>query len=63
VVYFNFLVLGKSWVESGQVQFVPYLLVLHGSALVLSLLWLVKRNNNWVWRLRKRPATKAGGPT
>ncbi|RFO98589.1 LPS export ABC transporter permease LptF [Rhodoferax lacus] len=59
VAYFNFLVLGKSWVESGQVQFGPYLLVLHGGALVLSLLWLAKRNNNWVLRLRKR-ATSPG---
>ena len=54
VAYFNFLVLGKSWVESGQVQFGPYLLVLHGGALVLSLLWLFKRHSNWVWRWRKR---------
>jgi hypothetical protein len=28
--------------------------VLHGGALVLSLLWLAKRNNNWVLRLRRR---------
>jgi lipopolysaccharide export system permease protein len=60
VVYFNFLVLGKSWVESGQVQFGPFLLVLHGGALALSLLWLAKRNNNWVWRLHKRPARREG---
>ena len=60
MVYFNFLVLGKSWVESGQVQFGPYLLVLHGGALALSLLWLTKRNNNWALRLRKRTPAKAG---
>jgi lipopolysaccharide export system permease protein len=53
VAYFNFLVLGKSWVESGQVQFGPYLLVLHGGALVLGVLWLIKRNNNWVMRWRR----------
>jgi lipopolysaccharide export system permease protein len=61
VVYFNFLVLGKSWVESGQVQFGPYLLVLHGGALALSLLWLTKRNNNWAWHWRKRAAFVPGG--
>lgn len=61
VVYFNFLVLGKSWVESGQVPFGPYLLVLHGGALVLGLVWLAKRNNNWSLRLRKRPTAPAGG--
>ena len=59
VVYFNFLVLGKSWVESGQVQFAPFLLVLHGGALALALLWLSKRHNNWALRWRKRPG--AGG--
>ena len=63
VVYFNFLVLDKSWVESGQVQCGPYLLVLHGGALALCLLWLTKRNNNWAWHLRKRPAhNEAGTP-
>ena len=62
VVYFNFLVLGKSWVESGQVQFAPFLLVLHGGALVMGLLWLTKRHNNWVlrWRPRARPAAAEG---
>jgi lipopolysaccharide export system permease protein len=54
-------VLGKSWVESGQVQFGPYLLVLHGGALALSLLWLTKRNNNWAWHWRKRAAFVPGG--
>jgi lipopolysaccharide export system permease protein len=62
VVYFNFLVLGKSWVESGQVQFGPYLIVLHGGALVLGLLWLTQRNTNWVPR-RRRPPVPAEGPT
>jgi lipopolysaccharide export system permease protein len=55
VVYFNFLVLGKSWVESGQVQFVPFLLTLHGGALVLGFLWLIKRHFNWSPRWRARP--------
>lgn len=59
VVYFNFLVLGKSWVEAGQVQFAPFLLVLHGGALALGLLWLFKRHNNWGMRLRARPARPA----
>ncbi|WP_342617609.1 LPS export ABC transporter permease LptF [Rhodoferax sp. GW822-FHT02A01] len=53
VAYFNFLVLGKSWVESGRMQFAPFLLGLHGAALVLGLLWLAKRNNNWVLRLKR----------
>ncbi|MDO8286225.1 MAG: LPS export ABC transporter permease LptF [Rhodoferax sp.] len=51
VVYFNLLILGKSWIETGQVQFAAYLIALHGGALALALLWLAKRNNNWVFRL------------
>ncbi|MCX8520399.1 MAG: LPS export ABC transporter permease LptF [Rhodoferax sp.] len=47
VVYFNLLLLGKSWIESGKVHAVPCLLVLHGGVLCLALLWLAKRNNNW----------------
>jgi lipopolysaccharide export system permease protein len=60
VVYFNLLVLGKNWVESGQVQFGPYLIVLHGGALVLGLLWLAKRNTNWVLRRRRLSAPTQG---
>ena len=54
VAYFNLLILGKSWVESSQVPFGLYLLALHGGALVLGLLWLAKRHNNWVLRFSKR---------
>jgi lipopolysaccharide export system permease protein len=61
VVYFNFLVLGKSWVESGQVQFAPFLLVLHGGALALAALWLTKRHTNWTLRLRARPTGNGNG--
>lgn len=50
VVYFNLLVLGKSWIETGQVSFGAFLLALHGGALALALGWLTKRNNNWVLR-------------
>jgi lipopolysaccharide export system permease protein len=62
IVYFNLLVLGKSWVETGQVQFGAYLVALHGGALALALLWLAKRHNNWVLRpgpklhVRKAPS-------
>lgn len=60
VVYFNFLVLGKSWVESGQVQFAPFLLTLHGGALALGLLWLTKRHFNWSPRWRSQSAQSTG---
>ena len=59
VVYFNMLILGKSWIETGQVQVGVYLLTLHGGALALALLWLAKRNNNWVLRRSRRPSAKA----
>jgi lipopolysaccharide export system permease protein len=58
VVYFNLLVLGKSWIQSGQVNIGVFLFGLHGGALALALLWLTKRHNNWALRLR-RGAPKA----
>lgn len=59
VVYFNLLILGKSWIETGQVHFGVYLLVLHGGALALALLWLIKRNNNWALRFRSTAARRS----
>lgn len=50
IVYFNLLVLGKSWIEAGQVNWGVFLLSLHGGALALGLLWLVKRHYNWTLR-------------
>mgnify|MGYP005805368227 CR=1 FL=1 len=57
VVYFNLLVLGKSWIENGQVHFAVYLLAVHGGALMLGLLWLAKRHNNWIVRPPRKPDT------
>ena len=54
IVYFNLLVLGKSWIESGQIHFGVFLLALHGGALALGLLWLAKRHNNWALRLLRK---------
>lgn len=54
IVYFNFLILGKSWVEAGQIHFGAFLLCLHGGALTLALLWLAKRHNNWTLRGPRR---------
>jgi lipopolysaccharide export system permease protein len=59
IVYFNLLVLGKSWIETGQVSFPGFLLALHGGALALALLWLAKRNNNWSLRTPPRVADAA----
>lgn len=63
IVYYNLLILGKSWVETGQVHVGVYLVLLHGGALALALLWLTKRHNNWAFQMpgaarRKQCATK-----
>jgi len=50
VVYFNLLVLGKSWIESGQVSMPAFMLLLHGGAFACASAWLVKRHNNWSLR-------------
>lgn len=49
VVYFNLLVLGKNWIETGQVHFAVFLLALHGGAMLGALLWLYKRHTNWAF--------------
>jgi lipopolysaccharide export system permease protein len=54
IVYFNFLVLGKNWIDTGQVHFLAYLFALHGGALALGLLWLAKRHNNWTLKLPRK---------
>ena len=61
VVYYNFINLGQSWISAGKVQFMPYLIVLHGSVFALAMGWLAVRHNNWNWRQllgkRKEAAT------
>lgn len=46
VFYYNLLNLGQSWIASGLVGLLPFMLMLHGSVFVLSLLWLAKRHHN-----------------
>jgi lipopolysaccharide export system permease protein len=57
VVYYNLLNLGQSWVSSGRVGFVPFLLVLHGGVLAAAVLWLAKQHNNWTLLRRTRRAS------
>jgi lipopolysaccharide export system permease protein len=54
VVYFNLLVLGKSWIENGQIHMLTYLVALHGGTLALGLLWLAKRHHSWTFFGRRR---------
>ena len=60
VVYFNFLALGKNWVESGQVSAVALLAYLHGGIFLFSVLWLTIRHNQWSLRLPGRNRAGAG---
>jgi lipopolysaccharide export system permease protein len=54
IVYFNLLVLGKNWIDNGQVGFGVFLLALHGGAMALALLWLAKRHNHWALRFSRK---------
>lgn len=54
IVYFNLLVLGRNWIDTGQVHFGVYMVALHGGAMALGLLWLAKRHNNWTLRVPQK---------
>jgi lipopolysaccharide export system permease protein len=56
VIYYNFINLGQGWISLGKVQFVPFLVALHGGVLCAALMWLTIRHNNWNWRQLFRPA-------
>ncbi|HEX5806060.1 MAG TPA: LPS export ABC transporter permease LptF [Macromonas sp.] len=54
VFYYNLLNIGQSWVGSGKVQLLPFMAVLHGGVMALSLLWLLKRHYNFrLWPGRR----------
>jgi lipopolysaccharide export system permease protein len=59
VVYYNFINLGQSWISAGKVQFLPFLMALHGGVLCAALTWLTIRHNNWTWRQMLRPPTQS----
>jgi lipopolysaccharide export system permease protein len=50
ILYFNFLSLGKTWIEAGQVQMGVFFAGLHGGAFLLATVLLLKRHNAWTWR-------------
>ena len=50
MVYNNLVNLGQSWVFAGLISLPGLLLLLHGGALLLGLLWLAKRDFNWTLR-------------
>jgi lipopolysaccharide export system permease protein len=58
VVYFNLLVLGKTWIETDKVTLAVYLLGLHGGVLALATAWLTVRHNQWVPRLAQKSLSR-----
>ena len=67
-VYLNFLNLGQNWIAAGEIGFGTFMLALHGGALLVGLLWLIKRHNNWGWLppanfLRELSQTRRGSRT
>ena len=45
--YYNLINLSQSWIASGNYSFIGLLLVLHGGAFLVAVLWLAKRHNSW----------------
>lgn len=62
VVYYNLITLGQSWIGSGRVGLLPWLVILHGGMLALAAGWLYKRETNWLWR-DLLPGRRAGAAT
>jgi lipopolysaccharide export system permease protein len=60
VVYYNMLNLGQSWISTGRFGMGSFMLLLHGGVMVVALLWLALRNNNW-GRRRRTERVMAGG--
>ncbi|RZI89044.1 MAG: LPS export ABC transporter permease LptF [Variovorax sp.] len=60
VIYYNLLNLGQGWVSSGRIGFGGWLLALHGGVLMVGLVWLTMRHNNWSLRLLRPRRWKPG---
>lgn len=54
ILYFNFLSLGKTWIEGGQVPMGIFFSTLHGGAFLLATILLLKRHNAWAWIKSRR---------
>ena len=60
MVYNNLVNLGQSWIFSGLISMEGLLVLLHGGALLLGLLWLAKRDLNWTLRAALAPLLPTG---
>ncbi len=65
VVYYNLINLGQSWIESGRIGFLQFMLALHGGVLCVALAGLTKRHFQWSWRqlLGRRRVVAAKEPS
>lgn len=54
ILYFNFLSLGKTWIEGGQVPMGVFFGALHGGAFLLATALLLKRHNAWTWKKARK---------
>lgn len=52
VLYYNFINLGQSWINSQKVAFETFMIGMHGGVLVLALLGLLIRHQQWSFQLR-----------
>ncbi len=55
VVYSNLLNISQGWIASGQVNWIPMMLGLHGSVFALSAFWLAKRHYGWSLPIVRAP--------
>lgn len=62
VVYFNLLVLGKSWIASSNIGLAAYMVSVHGGIACIAAVWLFMRHRNitwsdWVGKIKFRKAS------
>jgi len=58
IVYYNLLNLGQTWISNGRFGIAGFMLSLHGGALLLALLWLLRRHRGFSLRLWLRPLAR-----
>ena len=61
IVYYNLMTLGQSWVGAGRLGLTSFMVLLHGGMLLVSLLVLTARHNQWSVR-RLWPSRAPGSP-
>jgi lipopolysaccharide export system permease protein len=61
--YYNLINLSQSWIASGQYRFTDVIVVIHGGAFALGVLWLAKRHNNWSFKSYLKSRSSRASPT